>query len=127
MTRPIQVLPTIAAMALAFIPANAAIEGSLDPSSVVEQWSNASAYPKVIDINFSDETWPSTWSKETGRDCPEWADGGYVNAIISTPVNGTSEIKYPVLFHHCTFATKKSYNGYAGVTAAFARQYYLGE
>lgn len=108
--------------------ADAAIEGSLDPASVVEQWSNSSTYPKVIDINFSDESWPSTWQKETGRDCPEWADGGYVNAVLTTPANGdASDVSYPVLFHNCTFATKKSFNGRAGVTAAFARQYYIGD
>ncbi|MDE5922361.1 MAG: hypothetical protein K2G79_02585, partial [Muribaculum sp.] len=112
----------------AAISADAAIEGSLDPASVVEQWSNSSTYPKVIDINFSDESWPSTWQKETGRDCPEWADGGYVNAVLTTPANGdASDVNYPVLFHNCTFATKKSFNGRAGVTAAFARQYYLGD
>ena len=37
--------------------AQAEIEGSLDPKSVVAEWSNASTYPKVIDINFSDEMW----------------------------------------------------------------------
>lgn len=118
-----------AILAMAFVPVNvgAAIEGSLDPASVVEQWSDESTYPKVIDINFSDECWPSTWQKETGRDCPEWADGGYVNAVLSTPANGGSDVTYPVLFHNCTFANKKSFNGRAGVTAAFARQYYLGE
>lgn len=105
----------------------AAIEGSLDPPSVVEQWSNSSTFPKIIDINFNDETWPSTWQKETGRDCPEWSDGGYVNAVLQTPANGGTTVTYPVLFHNCTFATRKSYNGLAGATAAFSRQYYLGE
>lgn len=107
--------------------AAAAIEGSLDPPSVVEQWSNSSTSPKIIDINFNDESWPSTWQKETGRDCPEWTDGGYVNAVLTTPANGGTEVNYPILFHNCTFATRKSYNGLAGATAAFARQYYLGE
>ena len=88
--------------------ADAAIEGSLDPASVVEQWSNSSTYPKVIDINFSDESWPSTWQKETGRDCPEWADGGYVNAVLTTPANGdASDVNYPVLFHNCTFCDQE--------------------
>lgn len=116
---------------VAFIQSSfAAIEGSLDPESVVESWSNASTYPKVIDINFSDESWPSTWMRETGRDCPEWSDdlnGGYVNAILKVNANGGSEVKYPVVFHNCVFANKTSYNGYAGATAAFSRQYYLGE
>ena len=54
------------------LPMDAKIEGSLDPDCVVAEWSNASTYPKVIDINFSDEMWPGeTWVKETGRDCPE--------------------------------------------------------
>lgn len=117
-----------AAMALVAmgLPAGATIEGSLDPPSVVEQWSNASTYPKVIDINFSDTTWPDTWKGETGKDCPELTTGGYVNTVQYVPV-GSSGVTYPVLFHNCTFANKKSYNGYAGVTAAFARQYYVGE
>ena len=52
----------IAALALlALQPAYATIEGSLDPTLVVAQWSNSSTYPKVIDINFSDATWPDTW------------------------------------------------------------------
>ncbi len=121
---------TLFLAALAFIvmlPINATIEGSLDPESVVEQWSNSSTYPKVIDINFSDTTWPNTWQGETGVDCPSYNDGGYVNAIIETPANGSTDITYPVLFHNCTFATKESYNGYAGATAAFCRQYYLGQ
>ncbi|MGN0281633.1 MAG: polysaccharide lyase family 1 protein [Prevotella sp.] len=108
--------------------AQAEIEGSLDPTSVVEQWSNASTYPKVIDINFSDEMWPGqTWTGQTGKDCPEYADGAYVNAVLRVPANGGNGVTYPVLFHNCTFANKKSYNGYAGATAAFCRQYYLGE
>ena len=106
--------------------AGAAIEGSLDPPSVVAEWSNSSTYPKIIDINFSDEMWPGqTWTGETGMDCPEYADGGYVNTVIEVPANGGTEIKYPVLFHNCIFANKKSYNGYAGATAAFCRQYYM--
>ncbi|MCD8290211.1 MAG: pectinesterase family protein [Prevotella sp.] len=106
---------------------HATIEGSLDPESVVAEWSNSSTYPKVIDINFSDDTWPDTWTGETGVDCPEYDDGAYINAILETPANGGTEITYPVLFHNCTFATKKSYNGYAGATAAFCRQYYEGQ
>ena len=110
------------------LPMDAKIEGSLDPDCVVAEWSNASTYPKVIDINFSDEMWPGeTWVKETGRDCPEWADSCYINAIIDVPANGGTEVKYPVMFHNSVFANKKSYNGYAGATAAFCRQYYLGE
>ncbi|MCD7710424.1 MAG: pectinesterase family protein [Porphyromonadaceae bacterium] len=116
--------------ALLFItagPMYSKIEGSLDPESVVSQWSDSSAFPKVIDMNFSDTMWPDTWKGETGRECPSYDDGGYVNAVLETPANGGSEITYPVLFHLCTFATKESYNGYAGATAAFCRQYYLGE
>lgn len=112
---------------LALQPAYATIEGSLDPTSVVAQWSNSSTYPKVIDINFSDATWPDTWKGETGVDCPDFAKGGYVNAVLKVGANGGTAVQYPVLFHNCTFATKKSYNGFAGATAAFCRQYYLGQ
>ena len=109
----------------------AKIEGSLDPDCVVAEWSNASTYPKVIDINFSDELWPGqTWQGETGIDCPEMTaddNGGYVNTVVNVPVNGSTDVTYPVLFHHCTFANKTSFNGLAGVTSAFARQYYEGQ
>lgn len=99
-----------------------------EPAGVVAKWSNASTSPKIIDINFSDTTWPDTWKGETGRDCPDFSSGGYVNAVISVPANGTDGVvSYPVLFHNCTFATKASFNGLAGATAAFSRQYYLGE
>ena len=119
---------SIAGLALfALQPAQAAIEGSLDPPSVVAQWSNSSTYPKVIDINFSDDTWPDTWKGETGVDCPDFSKGGYVNAVLKVNANGGTAVQYPVLFHNCTFATKKSYNGYAGATAAFCRQFYLGQ
>lgn len=112
----------------ATINAGAAIEGSLDPESVVAEWSNSSAYPKIIDINFSDAMWPGqTWTGETGIDCPSFDEGGYVNTIIDVPANGSNSVKYPVLFHNCTFANKNSYNGFAGATAAFCRQYYLGQ
>ena len=118
----------LAVFAMAGMPVQAEIEGSLDPASVVEKWSNSSTYPKVIDINFSDEMWPGhLWTGETGKDCPEWADSAYVNAILRVPANGGSEVTYPVLFHNCTFANKTSYKGYAGATSAFCRQYYLGE
>ena len=93
---------------LALQPAYATIEGSLDPTSVVAQWSNSSTYPKVIDINFSDATWPDTWKGETGVDCPDFAKGGYVNAVLKVGANGGTAVQYPVLFHNCTFATKKS-------------------
>ncbi len=112
---------------LSLMPAHATIEGSLDPPSVVTQWSNSSTYKKIIDINFSDETWPDTWKGETGVACPEYSSGAYVNTIQYVPVNGNAEIKYPILFHNCTFANKKSSNGMAGATAAFCRQYYLGQ
>lgn len=113
------------------LPSSAKIEGSLDPDCVVSEWSNSSTYPKVIDINFSDELWPGqTWQGETGVDCPEMTaddNGGYVNTVVNVPANGGTEVTYPVLFHHCTFANKTSYNGLAGTTSAFARQYYVGQ
>lgn len=121
------ILGLLATAVASAMPLHAAIDGSLDPDCVVAGWSNESAYPKVIDINFSDTSWPDTWSGETARDCPEYADGSYVNAILNVNANGSAEVRYPVMFHNCTFATKASYNGYAGTTAAFGRQYYLGE
>lgn len=116
------------ATAAALIMPQTVAADSTDPASVVEQWSNSSTYPKIIDINFSDTSWPATWTGETGRDCPEYSSGGYVNAVIDVPANGEANgVKYPVSFHNCMFATKAAYNGYAGATAAFSRQYYLGE
>ncbi len=109
------------------IPAQATIEGSLAPESVVAEWSDTTTFLKIIDIIFSDATWPDTWTGETGKDCPSYSDGGYVNAILDVPANGGTTVTYPVLFHNCIFANKESYNGRAGATAAFCRQYYLGE
>ena len=78
------------------LPASAAVS---DPDGAVEKWSNASTSPKIIDINFSDTSWPDTWPKDpsnpdkwTGRACPEWADDTYVNAIINVPVIGTEGV-----------------------------------
>ncbi len=115
--------------AAALLAAFAAGAAGTDPAGVVEQWSDASSATKIIDINFSDTTWPATWAGETGRDCPSLSDGGYVNAILNVPAAGVAgaTVDFPVFFHHCTFATKESYNGFAGATAAFARQYYIGE
>lgn len=126
---PFKLETTLAATlsALWAMPAYAAIEGSLDPQSVVAQWSDSSTYAKIIDINFSDASWPDTWQGETGRDCPDYTAEGYVNAVLTVPANGGGDVAYPVLFHHCTFANKQSYGGMAGATAAFCRQYYLGE
>ena len=95
-------------------------------TGVVEQWSDASQSAKIIDINFSDTSWPWTWAGETGRDCPSMDDGGYVNAVLDAATS-TDGVKYPVLFHNCTFATSAAKNGYPGTTAAFARQYFIGE
>ena len=105
-----------------------AINDGVDPPAVVAAWSTPKGYQKIIDINFSDAMWPGqTWAGKTGADSPEQADGGYVNTIIDVPANGGSDVTYPVMFHNCTFANKKSYNGFAGATAAFSRQYYLGQ
>lgn len=96
-----------------------------EPAGVVEKWSDASTSPKIIDINFSDTTWPDTWKGETAMDCPDFSSGGYVNAVLSVPANGSDGVvNYPVMFHNCTFATKASFNGRAGTTAAFGRQFY---
>lgn len=127
MTKKIKAISIAGMAALSLLPAHATIEGSLDPPSVVAQWSNSSTYPKIIDINFSDETWPDTWKGETSVACPEFSSGAYVNTVQYVPANGEASVKYPVLFHNCTFATKKSSNGMAGATAAFCRQYYLGQ
>ena len=121
---------TLSALMLAVLTSTtvrATIEGSLDPAACVAQWSDTSSYTKIIDINFSDTSWPDTWTGETGKDCPEYADGGYANAIIEVAANGGTEITYPINFHHCIWATNDSYSGYAGATAAFSRQYYCGE
>lgn len=102
--------------------------GASDPPSVVEQWSVVTSSPKIFDINFSDTSWPDTWGDSgTGIQCPEYESGRYVNVILDVPVNGGEEVMYPVLFHNCTFANKDSYNGLAGATAAFSRQYYEGQ
>lgn len=108
-------------------PVMAQTPGANDPESVVQAWSENVTSPKIIDINFSDTSWPSTWAGETGVDCPSFDQGGYVNTILEVPANGGTSVTYPVLFHNCTFANKSSYNGYAGATAAFCRQYYLGQ
>lgn len=117
----------VAMTAFPAILAAATAPGELDPPSVVEKWSDDSKAAKIIDINFSDTRWSSTWAGETGRDCPDFSSGGYVNAVLEVPANGSSDITYPVLFHNCMFANKTSYGGYAGATAAFSRQYYIGD
>ena len=101
-----------------------------DPPCAVEQWSDTSAYDKVIDINFSDEDMPNTWKGATGKDCPSYSDGGYSNGFLDIPVMANGEktgVTFPLYFHNATFANKNSYNGKAGATAAFSRIYYLGE
>ncbi|MCM1076879.1 MAG: pectinesterase family protein [Bacteroides sp.] len=99
--------------------------GETDPSCVVEKWSDASTSPKIIDINFSDTSWPDTWGNSgSGMQCPEFDSGVYVNAILTTPALGSDGVAYPVLFHNCTFATSASSSGTGGVTAAFARQFF---
>ena len=106
------------------VSAGATIDGSLDPDAVVEQWSDASEHTLLLDINFSDTQWPDSWAGATAQDCPSYDDGGYVNAVIETTVEGDDEVTYPIMFRHCTFANKSTYNGYGGTTAAFARLYY---
>lgn len=126
-----QIIAAVAALLVANVAGAQTLkaDGTYDPDCVVEKWSNSSAYKKVIDINFNDDTWPDTWQGKYAVDCPEYVDskakkyGGYINAVLETPANGGSEVKYPVVFHNCTFATKKSYNGLAGTTAAMGRVY----
>lgn len=120
----------MAAFAALAAPAAMAADpvGASDPPCVVEQWSVVTSSPKIIDINFSDVSWPDTWGDSgTGIQCPEYESGRYVNLVLDVPVNGGDEIMYPVLFHNCTFANKESYNGLAAATAAFSRQYYEGQ
>lgn len=118
------------AAAAGTIPAAAQMDGSLDPSSVVAAWSNSSTSPKIIDINFSDTSWPDTWGDSgTGIQCPEFATGRYVNAILSVPAvsSENTDVTWPVLFHNCIFTNKNSNGGLAGATAAFSRQFYEGQ
>lgn len=127
MNRQFKLWSMLCLLACFSLPSWSKIEGSLDPDAVVAEWSNSSTYPKVIDINFSDLVWPDTWKGETGRDCPSLSQGGYVNIIKSVAANPSGNVTYPVLFHNCTFANKKSSNGHGGATAAFSRQFYVGE
>lgn len=86
-----------------------AAKDSVDPPSVVTKWTTPTDYPKIIDINFSDEMWPGeTWTGKTGADSPAIGDGGYVNTVVEVPVNGSSGVTYPVMFHNCTFANKRA-------------------
>lgn len=117
--------------ALTAIPASGFAIGEYDPDCVVQTWSDVTTSPKIIDINFTDTSWPNTWLKDgTGIQCPEWSEngeqhGGYVNAVLKTTTS--SGVKYPIMFHNCVFATKAANNGYAAATAAFSRQYYDGQ
>ena len=71
---------TLALVAAIPLSAMGAIEGSLDPQSVVEQWSNSSTQPKIIDINFSDTSWPDTWPARPAATAPH-----LTTAAMSTP------------------------------------------
>lgn len=113
-----------AAVLAATLSAGAA---STDPACVVESWSNASTLPKIIDINFTDSRWPASWQGQSGKDCPSYSDGGYVNAIIDVQANPDGDVDYPVLFHNCTFANKGCKNKMVYTTAAFSRIYHLME
>ena len=55
---------------------------STDPASVVEKWSDVTASTRIIDINFTDTSWPASFQGETGRDCPDYSAGGYVNDAL---------------------------------------------
>lgn len=117
--------------ALAAMPFTISAVGEYDPTCVVSEWTDDLEATKIIDINFSDTSWPNTWLKEgSGIQCPEWSEngdlhGGYVNAVLKVETN--NGVLYPISFHNCVFATKESNNGYAGATAAFSRQYYEGQ
>lgn len=101
-----------------------------DPLCVVETWSDTTKYACILDVNFSDADMPDTWMATTGRDCPSYDAGGYHNGVLELPLyegGQRSGLTYPLLFRHVTFANRNSYGGYAAATAAFARQYYVGE
>ncbi|MDE5727028.1 MAG: hypothetical protein K2H94_02740, partial [Duncaniella sp.] len=118
------------AAAAGTMPAAAQMDGSLDPKSVVAAWSNSSTSPKIIDINFTDTSWPDTWGDSgTAIKCPEFSTGRYVNAILPVPAlsSDNTDVTWPVLFHNCIFANKNSNNGQAAATAAFSRQFYDGQ
>lgn len=117
-------LPAVLATAA---PVAYAAMGELDPPSVVEKWSAITSAPKIIDINFSDASWPFTWTGSTGVDCPAFSDGCYVNAVLDVPAGTDGSVKYPVLFHNCAFAPVSQINKFAAATAAFSRQYYAGQ
>ena len=55
--------------------------------------------------------WPGqTWTGETGMDCPEYADGAYVNTIIEVPANGGTEVKISgAFFTTAQFANEKNH------------------
>ncbi len=133
-----QIYLSAAILAAALAASPVAQADSTDPASVVESWSEDVASPKIIDINFTDTSWPDTWPvvwepsngvtpSGSAMYCPEYSSGRYVNAVLEVPVNGGTELTYPVLFHNCTFATKESNGGLAATTAAFARLYYEGQ
>lgn len=98
-----------------------------DPASVVKEWSAPAATDQaVLDINFDDATWPLTWPEAmTAKDCPEYADGCYINAELTAPVVG-SQVEWPILFKNCAFMTRKAYGNKGGSTCAFYRMYYSG-
>ena len=75
------------------MPLSAQQLGENDPACVVEKWSDASPSPKIIDINFSETSWPNTWGDSgTAINCPEFDSGVYVNAVLSTPVLGSDGV-----------------------------------
>lgn len=54
-----QIIAAVAALLVANVAGAQTLkaDGTYDPDCVVEKWSNSSAYKKVIDINFNDDTW----------------------------------------------------------------------
>ena len=99
-----------------------------DPVGTVESWSEITAAPKILDINFSETLWPNTWGNSgTGKACPEFKDGVYVNTVLTAQTVGENQVAWPLLFHNCAFATADSNDGFGVATAAFARQYFDGE
>lgn len=82
---------------------------STDPASVVEKWSDVTASTRIIDINFTDTSWPASFQGETGRDCPDYSAGGYVNAIIDVPAatpSGENRLSHSHPPHHQDNALK---------------------
>lgn len=119
------------ALSAALLPAawltlTSAIAGYPDPDAVVAEWSQPEATDLLaLDVNFDDATWPNTWPDDQDATyCPNLASGLYINARLTTPVEGADGVTWPWLFRHCAFYPRNA--GKGGCTPAFAKLYYNG-